>query len=213
MRLQQNLARLLTHQATLKPFCFPLWALHHQGYNIEFQTWDKILLQNWFHEKNCKLMKISWNWHEFISLTDLTLWRKIVYKISCLFTIWKSDDATLWWYVLAFSCQEAPNPIQGMEWRMCPLLTNPKQRKISQWTNPLMFKETLLWGGSAEELIAQEAFKVDEVDKLKEAENVVKSRMLIMVTGWFSRDLPTFLFWELLHRKKLDMKSVRRRRR
>ena len=154
-------------------------------------------------------VKLTW----ILSLTDLTLWRKIVYKISsCLFTIWKSDDAILWWYVLAFSCQEAPNPIQGMEWRMCPLLTNPKQRKISQWTNPLMFKETLLWGGSAEELIAQEAFKVDEVDKLKEAENVVKSRMLIMVTGWFSRDLPTFLFWELLHRKKLDMKSVRRRR-
>ena len=88
MRLQQNLARLLTHQATLKPFCFPLLALHHQGYNIEFQTWAKILLlQKWFHEK----IATWWKFREI----DMN---------SFLLQIWHFDERlfTISWYILIY---------------------------------------------------------------------------------------------------------------
>ena len=61
-------------------------------------------------------------------------------------------------------------------------LNKPKTKKNQSMNEP----DPLVQGNTLEELIAQEAFKVDEVDKLKEAAaggDVVKSRMLIMVTG------------------------------
>ena len=83
-------------------------------------------------------------------------------------------------------------PNSGSAWRMCPLLTNPKQRRKISWCRRKgssrnfasnCSRSSWWWG--------------------RQAQGGCEIR--IMVTGWFSRDLPTFLpanqiyIWQNFH--------------